>query len=169
MWPIGSRWCLNVLKSNSLLIGSRQRVPNKTLNVSVGGKLLTQVSSVHYLGFTIDPFLSWNLHISNLVLKVRSWIASLFRFGSLSPVVLCMLYTATSLWLLRCCLVPLQLQFTSLLERVHSKFAKKLPPSCAPRLSFTLTERRRFHTAIQVFRSVHITILLISVEYFLLL
>jgi len=44
---------------------------------------------------------------------------------------------------------------TSLLERVHSKFAKKLPPSCAPRLPFTLTECRRFHTAIQVFRSIH--------------
>ena len=52
-------------------------------------------------------------------------------------------------------LSPTTAKFTSLLERVHSKFAKKLPPSCAPRLSFTLAEGRRFHSAIQVFRSVH--------------
>ena len=60
----------------------------------LGGKLLTQVSSIHYLGVVIDPSLSWNLYISNVVSKVRSRIASLFRFGSLSPVVLFMLYTA---------------------------------------------------------------------------
>jgi len=48
-WLCCSRLCLNVLKLNSLLIGRHQRVANKTLDVSVGGKLLTQVSSVRYL------------------------------------------------------------------------------------------------------------------------
>jgi len=108
-WLCCSRLCLNVLKSNSLLIGSRQRVANKTLNVSVGGKLLTQVSFVCYLGVTIDPSLSWNLHISNVVSRVRSQIASLFCFGSLSPVVFCMLYTA-SLMTTVMLFGPLQLQ-----------------------------------------------------------
>jgi len=41
-----------------------------------------------------------------------------------------------------------------MIERVHAKFVKKLPPSCAAGLSFTLTERRRYHTAIQIFRSI---------------
>jgi len=100
-------------------------------------KLLTQVSSVHYLGVIINPCLSWNLHISNVVSKVRSRIALLFRFGSLSPVVLCMLYTAFVLPLYDYCNVvwsPTTAKFTSLLERVHSKFVKTLPPSCAPLL-----------------------------------
>ena len=51
-------------------MGSRQRIANKTLNVSVGGTLLTQVSSVRYLGVTIDPTLSWNLPVSNVVSRI---------------------------------------------------------------------------------------------------
>ena len=39
-----------------------------------------------------------------------------------------------------------------MIEGVHSK---KLPPSCASRLSFSLTEHRCYHTAIQVFKSVN--------------
>jgi len=46
-------------------------------------------------------------------------------------------------------------KFTSMIERVHSKFSKKLPPSCASKLSFTLTKHRHFHAAFQVFRSFH--------------
>ena len=34
---------------------SCQRTANKTLNISVGGMLVNQVSSVHYLEVTIDP------------------------------------------------------------------------------------------------------------------
>ena len=45
-------------------------------------------------------------------------------------------------------------KFTSMLERVQYKFTRKLPPSCASKLSFTLTEHQCYHTAIQVFRSV---------------
>jgi len=39
-WLCCSRLCLNIVKSNSLLIGSRQRVASKTLNVSVGGQII---------------------------------------------------------------------------------------------------------------------------------
>ena len=74
MWLTG----FAVLNYDSMLIWSRQRIANKTLNVLVGGTLLTQVSFVHYLGVTIDPTLSWNLHVSNVVSIVRSRIASLF-------------------------------------------------------------------------------------------
>ena len=42
-----------------MLIGSRQRVADKALRVSVGGNVLTQVNSVRYLGALIDPALSW--------------------------------------------------------------------------------------------------------------
>ena len=46
-WLHSSRLCLNVGKSNCMLIGSRQRVANKSLHVSsVGGNKLTQVNSV---------------------------------------------------------------------------------------------------------------------------
>jgi len=45
-------------KSNCMLIGSHQRVSGEALNVSIGGNLLTQVSSVWYLGVSM---LSWNV------------------------------------------------------------------------------------------------------------
>ena len=38
-WICSFQLCLNVIRSSSVLIGSRQRISNKTLNVSVGGKL----------------------------------------------------------------------------------------------------------------------------------
>ena len=51
---------------------------------------------------------------------------------------------------------PTTARFTSMIERVHAKFVKKLPPSCtcAAGLPFTLTERRHNHTAIQIFQSI---------------
>ena len=55
---------------------------------------MTTASSVRYLGVTIDSTLSWNLHVSDVVSKVRSRVASILRFGRLSPVILCSLYTA---------------------------------------------------------------------------
>jgi len=57
-WLCISHLCLNVGKSNSMLIGSHQRVANKTLHVSFGGNRLTQVNSVRYLGVLIDSVLS---------------------------------------------------------------------------------------------------------------
>ena len=73
-WLCSSRLCLNIVKSHLMLIGSCQRIANKMLKVSVECTLLTQVSSVHYLGATFDPMLSWNLHVffSNVVCRVYS-------------------------------------------------------------------------------------------------
>ena len=77
-----------------------------------------------------------------MVSRVRSRIASIIRYGSLPPAVLCLLYTAFVLPLLDYCDVvwcPTTAKLTAMIERVHSKFVKRLPPS--NRLSFTLTER----------------------------
>ena len=142
-------WCILVVWSVSITL------PQHT------GELLSENLIVLNINRTL--FRQWGFSLQynvclHDVINYLSQIASLFRFGSLSPVVLCMLYTAFVLPLYDYCNVvwsPTTAKFTSLLERVHSKFVKKLPPSCAPRLSFTLTERRHFHTAIQVFRSVH--------------
>ena len=76
-----------------MLIGSRQRVAGQTLSVSIGGSVLSRVHSVRYLGVLIDSALSWNLHICNMLSRVRSRLASI-RFGSLPPAVLCALYSA---------------------------------------------------------------------------
>ena len=47
---------------------------------------------------------------------------------------------------------PTTVKFTSVTERVHSKIIKKIPLSIS---SFALPERRRYHTVLQVFKSMH--------------
>ena len=44
---------------------------------------------------------------------------------------------------------------TCLIERIHSKFINKLPLTHRSKFPFTLTERRRFHTAVQIYKSLH--------------
>ena len=45
-WLCSSRLCLNVGNNKCTLIGSHQKVRNKSLHVLVGGNILTQVNSV---------------------------------------------------------------------------------------------------------------------------
>ncbi|MCY3928860.1 MAG: reverse transcriptase domain-containing protein [Acidobacteria bacterium] len=157
-WLHSSRLCLNVGKSNCMLIGSHQKVADKTLHVSVGDNRLAQVNSVRYLGVLIDSVLSWSLHINNMVSRIRSRLAAIVRYGSLPPAVLCVLYSAFVMPLYDYCDVvwsPTTAKLNSLIERVHSKFLNKLPLSYHSKFSFTLTERRRFHTALQIFKSLY--------------
>ena len=128
--------CLNVDKSTC----SRQRVAGRTLSVSVGGSVLSQVHSVRYLGVLIDCVLSWNLHICNMVSRVRSKLASMIRFGSLPPAVLCVLYSPFVMRLFDYCDViwtPSTGKQTCLIERVHSKFICKLPSLHHSKFPFT--------------------------------
>ena len=158
VWLLSSHLCLNVDKSNCMLIGSRQRVANKELCVSVGGNVLTQVNSVRYLGVLIDPVLSWTLHINTMASRIRSRLSSILRYGSLPPALLCLLYSAFVMPLYDYCDIiwsPSTAKQTRMLERIHSKFVNRLPLPYHSRFSLTLTERRRFHTAIQIFRSLH--------------
>jgi len=75
-----------------MLILSQQRIACKVLTVSISGVVFNQVNSVRYLGLIIDSTLSWSLHITNIVSRVQLRISSMLRFGTLPPVVLCLLY-----------------------------------------------------------------------------
>ena len=74
--------------------------------------------------------LSWILHINRMVSRVRSRLASIVRYGSLPPAVLCMLYSAFVMPLFDYCDVvwsPSTAKQTCLIEKIHSKFINKLP------------------------------------------
>ena len=62
---------------------------------------------------------------------------------------------------------PTTAKLTAMLERVHSKFVNRLPPSFHPKFSYTLTERRRFYKLIQVFKSLHFISLTYLHKFFL--
>ena len=141
-----------------MLIGSRQKISNKALNVSVGGAALRQVSSFQYLGVLIDSTLSCMVSTCLIILWLRSRLSSICRYGMLPPAVVRLLYSAFVLPLFDYCDVvwcPTTAKLTSLIERVHSKFVNRLPLPFRSKFSYSLIERRRFHTSIQIFKSIH--------------
>jgi len=136
-----------------MLIGSRQ-VLHQTLSVSVGRSVLSQVHSIRYLGVLNDSTLSLNLHICNMVSRVRSRLASIVSFATCYIVYIivglswCPLSDYSDvIW------TPSTAKQTSVIERVHSKFVRKLPSSYHSKFPLTLTERRWFHKAVQIFKS----------------
>ena len=110
------------------------------------------------MGVLIDSVLSWTLQICNMVSRIRSRLASIARYGSLPPAMLCVLYSAFVMPIYDYYDVVWSLttaKLNCLIERVHSKFLNKLPPAYCSRFIFTLTKRCRFHTAMQIFKSLY--------------
>ena len=83
---------LSIKKSNIMLIGSRLKLRNHDLFVTVHDKQLSRVSSVRYLGLHIDENFSWNQHTANIVQRVYSRILCLSRLCPLPADLLARLY-----------------------------------------------------------------------------
>ena len=77
-WLIANRLTLNVLKTEFMLVGSRQRVATLTqeLDLSINGISLKRVNSSKCLGVEIDEFLTWDAHISSVSKKSIIWYRS---------------------------------------------------------------------------------------------
>ena len=78
---MANKLCLNLSKTEYMLIGSRHNINNLTEKpcISVGGKHLKQVILTESLGVYIDQFLSWDFHIENMVKKISSGIGAISR------------------------------------------------------------------------------------------
>ena len=140
-----------------MLIGSRQRLRNHDLCISVDGKQLSRLSSVKYLGLHIDENLSWHQHTANVVQRVYSRIHCLNRLRPLPIELLAKLYHVFVLPILDYCDVvwtPSSVQHFKHLERLRSRFNSP-PSSINFSACLTLAERRRYHAAIQVYRVLH--------------
>ena len=71
-WLTANTLTLNVLKTEFMLVGSRQRVATlaQELDLSINGiSLLKRVNSSKCLGVEIDEFLTWDAHISSVSKK----------------------------------------------------------------------------------------------------
>ena len=78
---MANKLCLNLSKTEYMLIGSRHNISNLTEKpcISVGDKYLIQVNLTESRGLYIDQFLSWNFHIENMVKKISSGIGAISR------------------------------------------------------------------------------------------
>ena len=156
-WLCVNLLTLNIRKSNVLLTDSCQRLRNYDLCINVGGKQLSHVSSVKYLGLHIDEKLSWYQHTANVVQRIYSRIHCLNHLRPLPIELLAKLYHVFVLPILDYCDVvwtPSSVQHFKRLERLRSRFNSP-PSSINFSACLTLAERRRYHAAIQVYRVLH--------------
>ena len=84
---IANRLAFNVLKTEFMLVGSRQRVATLTqeLDLSINGISLKRVDSSKCLGVEIDEFLTWDAHIASVSKKVSSVIGVINKIMPLVP------------------------------------------------------------------------------------
>jgi len=136
-----------------MVIGSHQRTHHsgRTLNLFFNDIALRHVSTVKYLGVYIDQHLIWKCHVEYVLRRVRGKLYSINRLRPLTDNVMKILYQAHILPIIDYCdvvWVPTNSCHLKRLEReyVHSCFVSSIDTV----FKLTLTERRRFHTAIKI-------------------
>ena len=77
-WLQTNRLLLNVSQLVIMLIGSWQKLWNRSMSVSINGKALASVTSTRYLGVLIDQHLIWKLHVANVLTRIRSKLYALY-------------------------------------------------------------------------------------------
>jgi len=156
-WLCVNRLTLSIKKSNVMLIGSCQKLKGADLHVTVDGKQLSRVSSVKYLGLHLDEHLTWHQHTANVLQRVYSRVHCLYRLRPLPAALLSRLYCIFVLPILDYCDVvwtPSSVHHFRRLERLHWKFQNPSSETDST-VCVTLAERRRFHTAIQIYKALH--------------
>ena len=78
-WLCVNLLSLSIKESNAMLVGSRQKLQNRDLNVTVDGKPLSRVSSFKYLGLYIDENLNWHEHTKNVLQRILSRLHLSFK------------------------------------------------------------------------------------------
>ena len=66
LWLQTNWLSLNVGKSHVMLIGSRQKLQNHELHITIGSTQLSRVPFLRYLGIYIDETLSWQQQTQKL-------------------------------------------------------------------------------------------------------
>ena len=102
-WLCANRLSLNIKKSNVMLVGSRQKLQNHDLSVTIDGRQLSRVSSIRYLELYIDEHLSWQRHTEYVLRRVLSRVHCLYHLCPLPNVLLGRLYRTFVLPLLDYC------------------------------------------------------------------
>ena len=86
-WLQTNRLSLNVVKSEFMMIGSRQRLAQLTSDpkLYIGDTKLKRVENTVSLGVTIDENLNWKDHVAKVCKKVSSGLGALRRVRDVVP------------------------------------------------------------------------------------
>ena len=87
-WLIANKLTLNVIKTEFMLIGSRQRIATMTesMNTLLNGISLNRVNCSKCLGVEIDEFLTWDTHIASVSKKVSSGLSIMTKIKPFIPI-----------------------------------------------------------------------------------
>jgi len=106
---------------------------------------------VKYLGVYIDQHLTWKCHDEYVLRRV---CGKLYSINHLRPLIDNVMKIPYHLPIIDYCdivWVPTNSSHLKTLERVHSRFVSSISTNC-PVFKLTLIERRKFHTAIEIYK-----------------
>ena len=157
-WTLANKMALNTSKTHCMLFGTRQRIGNRSLDLSLNGIPVSQVQSVKYLGLIMDPQLTWKEHTIKTISKAKSRIYAINRLKPLSGHLLIRLYRSFVMPIFEYCDVVWTPPKTLLdkMDRLHLKTMRQfgfiedsdITPS-RPSI------RRKLHLSLQAFKIMH--------------
>ena len=80
-WLCANKLSLNIDKSNFVIFHPIQRKLPKQVMLSINNQMLTQETSIRYLGVYIDYNISWKMHITNISKKIERSIGILSKLS----------------------------------------------------------------------------------------
>ena len=84
-WLMANRLLVINEKSTCMLIGTRQRLSDLSLNICISEKSLENCTCTKLLGVYIDCHLTWDKHINYLSNKLSPKLGLLYRFSKFLP------------------------------------------------------------------------------------
>ena len=85
-WCIRNKLTINIKKCNYIVLKNAQNRFNFNHgSVMLGNEILSQSSSLSFLGVTLDPQLNWSNHVSNLLKSLRPFSGLFFRLAKHLP------------------------------------------------------------------------------------
>ena len=80
-WLRNNRLLVNNEKSTCMLLGTRQRILNLSLDIHIGGNFLNSSNEIKLLGMVLDNCLSYDEQISYICKKVEPKLGILYRLS----------------------------------------------------------------------------------------
>ena len=84
-WFTQNRLKINPSKTEMIVIKSRRQTVNTDFSVTFGDDEISPSNSVKILGVTVDPYLSWDHHVANVVRRCNMILIGLARLRHKIP------------------------------------------------------------------------------------
>ena len=93
-WYKNNKLCVNISKSEVMLLSSRRKNVSDCLDITIDGTNLNYVECANYLGMRIDNHLLWDEYVNKLCGNVAAKLNRLRRLkGIVSSQVMCKIYS----------------------------------------------------------------------------